>query len=119
MMEITIQVPDELGQQLRLYQDRLPEVLERGLRELVAERSGGFQNEDGIIELLTSQPAPEQVLALHPSPELQARVSELLYRNKKETLSDQEETELERYLLLEHLVRLAKAHAYKQLANRS
>ena len=29
-------------------------------------------------------------------------------------LSPQEEMELERYLLVEHLVRLAKAHAYKQ-----
>jgi len=68
-----------------------------------------------IIELLASQPTPEQVLAIRPSPEFQARVSELLGRNKEGELSRQEETELERYLTLEHLVRLAKAHAYKQM----
>ncbi len=116
-MEITIAVPDELGQQLQRFQDRLPEVLERGLRELLAESSGEFQDENAIIELLISQPTPEQVLAIRPSPELQARVSELLYRKKRGELTQQEETELERYLVLEHLVRLAKAHAYKQLAN--
>jgi len=115
-VDITIQVPDTLGQQLRRFRKRLPEILERGLREMLAEKPGEFQDENAIIELLTSQPAPEQVLTIRPSPELQARVSELLDRNKEGELSRQEETELERYLTLEHLVRLAKAHAYKQLA---
>ena len=81
-MEITIQVPDLLRQQLERFSERLPEVLERGLREMVAEGRGGFQDENAIIELLTSQPTPEQVLDIHPSPELQARVSELLDRSK-------------------------------------
>ena len=115
-IEITIQVPDVLGQQLRRFRERLPEILGRGLREMLAEKPGEFQDENAIIELLTSQPAPEQVLAIRPSPELQARVSELLGRSKEGELSRQEETELERYLTLEHLVRLAKAHVHKQLA---
>jgi hypothetical protein len=54
--------------------------------------------------------APDQVLALRPFPELQARVSALLARSKTGELSQQENTELERYLMLEHLVRLAKVH---------
>lgn len=114
-VEITIQVPDALGQQLQRFRERLPEILERGLREMLAERQGDFQDENGIVELLTSQPTPEQVLDIRPSPELQARVSELLDRNKEGELISQEKAELERYLMLEHLVRLAKAHAYKQL----
>jgi hypothetical protein len=115
-VEITVQVSDVLGQQLRRFRQRLPEILERGLREMLAEEPGEFQDENAIIELLTSQPTPEQVLAIRPSSELQARVSELLGRSKDGELSRQEETELERYLTLEHLVRLAKAHAHKQLA---
>jgi hypothetical protein len=67
-----------------------------------------------ILEVLASQPTPEQVLAIHPSPALQERVSDLLYRSKNGQLSPGEESELERYLMLEHLVRLAKAHSYKQ-----
>ena len=84
----------------------------------VAEKSSGFQDENAIMELLTSQPSSEQVLSIRPSPEFQARVSELLRRNKEGELSRQEEVELERYLTLEHIVRLAKAHAYKQMATR-
>ncbi len=119
MMEITIQIPDALGRELQPFQDRLLEVLERGLRELVAEKSTDFYDENRIMELLTSQPAPEQILAIRPSPELQTRVSELLDRSKKGELSTQEENELERHLMLEHLVRLAKSYAYKQLAGRA
>jgi len=115
-VEMTIQVPRTLEQQLERFLQYLPEILERGLREVMAEQSGTFQDENAIIELLTSRPTPEQVLSLQPSPQLQARVSELLMRNKTVNLSPQEGAELERYLFLEHIVRLAKAHAYQQLA---
>jgi hypothetical protein len=62
----------------------------------------------------TSQVSPEQVIVARPSPELQSRVSELLERAKSQTLTRQEERELDHYLVLEHLLRLAKAHAYRQ-----
>jgi len=116
---ITVRVPDDLGEQLQLFEDHLPEILERGLREFLAEQSGNSHDEDTIMDLLASQPAPEQVLAIRPSPELQARVSELLERSKRGELSRQDEAELERYLMLEHLVRLAKAHAYDRLAKQA
>ena len=115
-MEITIRVSDRLGRQLQHVQHRLPEVLERGLYEVLAEDAEPIADERTIIEVLTSQPTPEQVLALRPSPELQARASELLARSKQGTLPTAEAAELERYLLLEHLVRLAKAQAYRRLA---
>jgi hypothetical protein len=118
-VEITIQVPDTLGEQLQRFQDRLPEVLEQGLREVMADRADAFADESTILALLASQPAPEQVLALHPTAELQERISDLMWRGKEGTLLPQEATELERYLLLEHLVRLAKAHAAKRLAQRA
>ncbi|MBM4458969.1 MAG: hypothetical protein FJ011_14610 [Chloroflexi bacterium] len=118
-MEITIRVPDTLGQQLQRFRERLPEALERGLRELLAERPTDHDDENSIMSLLASQPAPEQVLAIRPSPKLQARASELLTFSKQRELSRQEDAELERYLLLEHLVRLAKAHAYRRLAGRA
>ena len=114
-VEITVRVPDILGQQLQRFRERLPEILERGLREVLAEKPGEFHDESAIVQLLASQPAPEQVLSIRPSPEFQAHVSELLHRNKQGELSHPEEAELERYLVLEHLVRLAKAHMYKQL----
>ena len=64
---------------------------------------------------ITIQPTPQQVLAIAPSPELQDRVSELLDRSKRGELSEREENELDRFFMLEHFVRLAKANALKQV----
>lgn len=114
-MQITVEVSDELGRQLQPFQDRMLEVLERGLQELLSEQSGNFLDEKQIISLLASQPTSEQILAIRPSPEFQARVSDLLAQSKAGTLSPKGEAELERYLTIEHLVRLAKAHAFEQL----
>jgi len=69
-----------------------------------------------VIELLTSHPTPKQVLAIRPSLEFQARASELLSRNKAGILTPSEESELDRILSLEHLVRMAKARAFQQIA---
>ena len=114
-VQITIEVPDSLGKQLNRFQDRLPEALERGIRELESEQPENYQDESKIVELLVSRPSPEQVLGIRPSPEFQRRVSDLLARSKTDSLTRLEEAELERYLTLEHLVRLAKAHAFQQL----
>jgi hypothetical protein len=114
-MQITIEVPDLLGEQLQQLGDRLPEVFDRALQELTAAETTAYQDDHQIIELLASQPSPEVILAIRPTPTLQARMSELLEQNKSGTLTRPEEVELDRYLLLEHWVRLAKAHAYKNL----
>ena len=118
-IEITIQVPDALGQQLQQLHDRLPEALERGLREIASEATATPNDEQSIIAILTSQPTPEQILAIRPSPELQARASELQSRSNAGTLTTQERAELDRVLLLEHMVRMAKANAYRRLAEQS
>ena len=117
--QITIEVPDSLANQVQRFRARLAEALERGLRELSAEESAEFRDESAIIDLLSSQPTPEQILAIRPSPEFQERVSDLLDQSKQGELSHQEETALDRYLLVEHIVRLAKARAYRQLAARA
>jgi hypothetical protein len=114
-MQIILEVPDVLGEKLQQLGDRLPEALAHALRELTPEETIPYQDELQIVELLASQPSPEVILAIRPTPALQARMSELLDRNKSGTLSQSEEVELDRYLLLEHWVRLAKAHAYKRL----
>ena len=118
MVEITIQVPDALGQQLQRYQERLPEVLERGLREVATENFALFQDEVDVLDVLASAPSPDRVLALRPSAQLQERVTDLLDRSKSGGLSPEEEAELGRYSAVEHLVRLAKARAYRQVVAR-
>jgi hypothetical protein len=117
--QITIEIPERLERRLTRYYDRLPEVLERGLDDIEVDPTGQLDNIEEIVELLASQPTPEQILAIKPSPKLQARVSELLTNSKAGTLSHQEETELDRYLFVEHMARLAKARAYEQLGSAS
>jgi 16S rRNA C1402 (ribose-2'-O) methylase RsmI len=112
-MQITIEVPDRIGEQLQQLGDRLPEALDRVLQELTSTETTTYQDDRQIVELLASQPSPEVVLAIRPTPALQARMSELLEQNKSGTLTRSQEVELDRYLLLEHWVRLAKAYAYK------
>ena len=115
-IDITIRVPDDLGRQLEQYRDRLPELLERGLRDVQVEDVADLGAASEIIAVLASQPTPEQVLALRPSDAMQARVSELLRRSKSDGLSRGDESELDRYLYLEHLVRLAKARAIEKIS---
>lgn len=116
-IRITIDVPDELGRELAQVQDRLVEVLERGLRTVLADARTEDRDERQIIAVLAGQPSPEEVLALRPSLAMQERASRMLARSKEGNLSVQEATELERYLTLEHLVRLAKGHAYQRRAD--
>jgi hypothetical protein len=113
-MQITIEVPDRLGEQLQQLGDRLPEALDRILQEFTSIETTEYQDDNKIVELLATQPSPEVVLAIRPSPALQARMSELLVQNRSATLTRSEEVELDRYLLLEHWVRLAKAHVYSR-----
>jgi hypothetical protein len=77
-MQITIEVPDRLGEQLQQLGDRLPEALDLVLQGLTSTETTGDRDERQIIELLASQPSPEEVLAIHPSPALQTWMSELL-----------------------------------------
>ena len=37
-MQIVLEIPDQLGAQLQQFGDRLPELLERGLQELLSDR---------------------------------------------------------------------------------
>jgi hypothetical protein len=111
MIPITVEVSDELAQRLRKLEDRLPHILELGLRELNASAQPGFSGAFEILQYLASLPAPEEILTLSPSQVLEERVHTLLEKNRTTGLSPEEEQEWELYQYLEHLVRVAKARA--------
>lgn len=54
---------------------------------------------------------PSDVVSFRPSAEAKARVADLIHREKTSGLSAEETVELDHYLQLEHLMRLAKARA--------
>ena len=59
---------------------------------------------------------PEQVAAFHPSEAANQRLEYLIAKEKETGLTREEKEELDQYLIIEHLMRLAKARAY-QLMN--
>lgn len=56
---------------------------------------------------------PAKVLAFRPSEETKMRVSELIEREKADEISVEEKRELDYYMQLEHLMRMAKIFARK------
>ncbi len=113
-MELTLQVSDDLAARLRQVEDRLPQILELGLRELHAAPPQ-FEGLGDVLETLARLPPPQEVLALRPSPAFQERISTLLDRLRNGGLSADEERDWEKYKYIEHLVRIAKAKAALQL----
>ena len=71
---------------------------------------------DEVIEFIASR-NPQEVIAFKPSKRAKDRVWSLIETQKEERLSPEEEAELEDYLELEHIMRLAKARARKLLAH--
>ena len=116
-MQITVNLPDELALRLQNYQQELPEILELGLREFNARDRVGFEGMAEMLEFLAQLPQPEEILALHPSQQLQAQIDRLLEKNRTTGLTTMEEQQWEQYQYLEHLVRVAKAEALLLLWN--
>jgi hypothetical protein len=59
--------------------------------------------------------SPRKILAYKSSTKAQERVKVLLEKNKMGELSEAENAEMERYMTIEHIVRLAKAKAMQKL----
>lgn len=70
---------------------------------------------DEIIDFITSMPQNEQILAYKPSQTSIQRLETLLEKKKGDDLSEDENIEIDRFLLIEHLMRVAKARAKKRL----
>lgn len=117
-MELTFTIPDDLATRLRPFETQLPQILELGIREWSARQEPGFDSLTGVLETLAALPAPEEILTLRPSAALQARIDELLEKNRTTGLLPEEKREWERYRYVEHLVRLAKARAALRLQAR-
>lgn len=68
-----------------------------------------------MIDFIAEGTSPEKVIAFRPSEGTQERARLLLAKEKEESLTSEEKSELDYFLLLEHLMRLAKAKAYQLL----
>jgi hypothetical protein len=72
-----------------------------------------------VVNFIASGTTPDNVVNFHPSEEAKQRVADLISREKIGGLTQDETSELDHYVQLEHLMRLAKARARKHLAEQS
>lgn len=114
MLEMTIQVPDSLAEELKSVQDRLPEVLAYGLDRLSPLPNEVYQY---VLTFMASNPSREELLNFEPTAAMQARVSLLLEKNRADTLSVTESKELDEYLRINHLLTMLKARALPYLTH--
>lgn len=70
-----------------------------------------------VIDFIASGPSPSSIVSFRPSPEASERVASLVEREKDAGLSPEEKGELDHYMELEHIMRLAKARARQRLTN--
>lgn len=70
-----------------------------------------------IIDFIAAGTSPRDMVAYQPSAAAKARVADLIQQEKAAGLSEEETAELEHYLQLEHVMRLAKARARLHLAH--
>jgi len=70
-----------------------------------------------VIDFIASGPSPGAIVSFRPSSEASERVATLVEREKTTGLSPEEKAELDHYIELEHIMRLAKARARQRLAN--
>ena len=72
---------------------------------------------DEIVDFIASGTTPDSVVAFHPSEATKTRVADLIHREKTVGLSAEETTELNHYIQLEHLMRLAKVRVQRYMAH--
>jgi hypothetical protein len=68
-----------------------------------------------LVDFIAAGTTPESLIAFRPSDAAQHRVKNLISRKQDSTLSPDEESELEEFLHLEHILILAKAQARRHL----
>lgn len=117
MTTITLEVPDELAEKLTPLYNQLPELLSIAVELYETSSPISIQSElvypalKEVIDFLLSQPTPEQIIAFKVSPFVQARLEELLDKNREDELIVNEVAELDAYEQVNHLLVLLKARA--------
>jgi hypothetical protein len=105
MATLTIEIPDDLMEELSPIKDQLPELLRRCLHPLALPA----QVYRYVFDFLTSQPTPEQIASFRPTADMQSRLRCLIEKEQNGTLTIEEQQELAEYERIEHLLVMFKA----------
>lgn len=127
MAQITIDIPDDLAQQLAPYQSQFSDLFTRLIATTLLSQqppeqavpmpnllnSSSLYQE--ILDLLISQPTSEQIIGFKVSEASQSRLQTLLQKNRETALTPAETAELDLYEQLDTLMALLKVRAYTAL----
>jgi hypothetical protein len=106
MVQMTLNVSDQLAERLRPLGSWLPTVLEL---TLVGCKTVAAATATEVIEFLSQDPTPEDVLAYHASDRSQTRLQRLLSLNAGGQLGEEEQQELDELQHIEHIIVMLKA----------
>ncbi|GAB4137793.1 MAG: hypothetical protein Fur0046_12090 [Cyanobacteria bacterium J069] len=124
MAQITIDIPDDLAQQLAPFQNQFSDLFTRLIAAPLLEQSTHQQGTDNtnllntsgtyqeILDFLISQPTSEQIISFKVSEASQTRLQTLLQKNRETTLTPAETAELDLYEQLDTLIGFLKIRAY-------
>ena len=71
---------------------------------------------DEMLDFITSAPSTEAIISFEPSETSHQRLEDLQFKRREAGLTEDEQNELEQFLMVEHIMRMAKAKAKKRLA---
>ena len=111
MAKITLEVPDELSEQLLQMGDRLSELLALSLEQPPLPAKIYHY----ILDFLASKPTLEQIIAFRPTIQMQERLNLLITRNSTGQLTPIERQELDEDERIEHLIVMLKAGNFAYL----
>jgi hypothetical protein len=110
-MQVTIDIPEKLAEQLDDQREHLADVIARGLRRSWSA-SSSLRRE--VISFLARRPTADEIIQFRPSAGAAERGRELLRRNQDSGLSPEEEAELDELCELDRFVSLIKAEVLLQ-----
>lgn len=128
MVELKVRISDQLAAQLAPIHDRLPVLLEQIAQTLTpdtlvatmslhmsqtASTSPAYAE---VLDFLVTSPSPQAILDFKVSETTQARLGDLLEKNREDVLTELEQAELDAFEQIEHVVVLLKARAHHLLA---
>ncbi|PZU98118.1 MAG: hypothetical protein DCF32_20025 [Leptolyngbya sp.] len=127
MAQITIDIPDDLAQQLAPFQSQFSDLFTRLIATTLLGQSTPGQNlvaspslttsatYQEILDFLISQPTSQQIVGFKVSETSQSRLQTLLQKNREATLTPSETAELDLYEQLDTLIGFLKARAFTMI----
>ncbi len=115
MVQMTMHVPNDLAKRLRPIRYWLPTILELSL---VGLKTQATETATEIIQFLSKNPSPQDVLNFHVSKRAQERLRRLLALNEAGVLGEMEQLELDELQQIEHIIIMLKTQIAEEQQHR-